>query len=277
MVSWDTRISGLSGYERFSQRTTCLGRPPLSEFLLHHLSQHRVLDQCRRFRTTSPPDSSPVARDEPDTGDGHRYRPAPGSPSKQPVPTGFRSNVASLPLPHPEKSPPVRSTTGAVLIVSSVGDGPRPKIRQKARMTPPTGPDHVQSTGTHHPPATRPQTSTTSASVNLGTTTTSDKRQHSHRQVLHPPPETTALMGGSHGRCPPGHSQSMGTIWWVPESPLRAMIWGSPKRRLSIDPTMSFVVEESMIPAAGDAAAILAALLTVRPRKSSAVRRTSPV
>ena len=78
MVSWDTRISGLSGYERFSQRTTCLGRPPLSEFLLHHLSQHRVLDQCRRFRTTSPPDSSPVAHDEPDTGDGHRYRPAPG-------------------------------------------------------------------------------------------------------------------------------------------------------------------------------------------------------
>ena len=45
------------------------------------------------------------------------------------------------------------------------------------------------------PACHRSQTSTTSASLNLGTTTTSDKRQHSHRQALHSPPETTALMG----------------------------------------------------------------------------------
>ena len=42
------------------------------------------------------------------------------------------------------------------------------------------------------PACHRSQTSTRSFSVNL-TTTTSSMRQHSHRQVLHSPPETTRL------------------------------------------------------------------------------------
>ena len=45
------------------------------------------------------------------------------------------------------------------------------------------------------PACHRSQTTTRSSSVNL-TTTTSSMRHHSHRQVLHSPPETTALMGG---------------------------------------------------------------------------------
>ncbi len=34
-------------------------------------------------------------------------------------------------------------------------------------------------------------------SPNLGTTTTSDKRHHSHRDVLHPPPETKGIVRAS--------------------------------------------------------------------------------
>ena len=56
-----------------------------------------------------------------------------------------------------KQTPPVPPKTGAVAIVSGRGDAPDPTIQQTPGSKPLTVPDHDQSTGSHHPPATDPK------------------------------------------------------------------------------------------------------------------------
>ena len=69
----------------------------------------------------------------------------------------------------------------------------------------------------------------------------------------------------------------MGTISCVSERPFSATIFGSPIRIPSTEPTRSLVVDEIMMVPDSAADATRAALLTVTPNRSSAVRITSPV
>jgi len=100
----------------------------------------------------------------------------------------------------------------------SVNDKHRDARRRGAGRTPPVSSISVRTDELSRPsqraifriaspPCHRSHTSALSNSVNFRTTTSSTRVPYSRRQVLHPPPETTAVMCGSSGpptKRPPG-------------------------------------------------------------------------